>query len=509
MTASLQGKKVITAKEMARIETLAAPSEQKKEEFMNQAGLNIAKAIMQYVPMHGLKKNISILIGKGNKGGDSFTAARHLLADGYMVKAFSLYDLGDVSPLCRLQGKRFLAAGGDIHFPENVQDISFQGSSLILDGLFGTGFSGALEGKELQLVEKANSSSLPILAIDIPSGVNGSTGEVTSSAIKAATTFYLGLPKIGFFLNKGYNHIGKLHPIDFGLHDKDIEKATALAYLVNEEAIPKALPPVVRTRHKYQRGYVVGIAGSKGMGGAAKLCSLAALRAGAGMVRLFYAEDAEGEIENSPMEIIKEKWRAQDFSNILKAEEKASSLMIGPGMGRDETAENFFRALLPKLQKPLVIDADGLFHLAKHIDLAHPLQTILTPHRQEMLRLLKEPSFSHEWELIEACKDFAFKHKITLVLKGAPTFVFYPKEAPFIIPRGDPGMATAGSGDVLTGILAAMLAQGLDTYHAALLGCYLHDIAGELAAKDLTSYTVIASDLIDYLPKAYKALSSV
>ncbi len=506
-TSSLQGKKIISAKEMARIEALAISSSNKMaEEFMNRAGEEIAKLVEKYAAAFHLSKNISVLIGKGNKGGDAIQAALQLMLRGFSVKAICLYDLDNCSELCRLQAKRFQGQGGDLHFLETAFDLSFQGSALILDGIFGTGFDGALQGLPLQAIEKANASCLPIIAIDIPSGLNGSTGEVVTSAIKASLTIYLGLPKIGFFILKGYNHIGELVGVDFGLAEEFQNRAEALAYLVDERALFTSLPPIVRNRHKYQRGFIVGVAGSKKMAGAAKLAALSALRAGSGIIRLFHSHDASSEMSDTPMEVIKEKWSLHDMPKFLELIAKANAFFIGPGMGRDKEAEDFFVVLLPKLQKPVVIDADALFILAKHPNLSLPNETILTPHRQEMLRLLGEDAITHEWEFLEKCQAFTNQRKITLVLKGAPTFVFTPNLAPFIIPRGDPGMATAGSGDVLTGILAALLAQKLDTYHAALLGVYLHAYAGELAAKDLTSYAMIASDLITYLPKAYKKI---
>lgn len=504
--ASMQGQKVVTAKEMARVEAFA--SEQKREEFMNRAGEGVARIVEVFCIEKHIPRKATVLIGKGNKGGDAFVCARILLERGFSVRAFCLADFRASSPLCQLQGKKFLSQGGDIHFLESAFDLSFEKSGVIVDGLFGTGFEGALEGLAQQVVEKVNQSSLPIIAIDIPSGLNGSTGEVITSAIKAKVTAFLGLPKIGFFLHKGYNHVGDLRRVDFGLDEEAVEAAHPLAYLVDETKLSKTLPPIIRTRHKYQRGYVVAVAGSQGMAGAAKLTALASLRAGAGIVRLFHSEDVEAEMVDTPMEIIHEKWKMENVSTIADLSSKAGAILLGPGMGRGKVSEDFFRAVLPKIEKPTVLDADALFLLAKHPSLKLPKETILTPHHQEMVRLLGESESPHDFFFLEKCRHFAGEKKVTLILKGAPTFIFYPGLPPFVIPRGDPGMATAGAGDVLTGIVAALLAQGLDSYHAALLGVYLHAIAGEIAARKLTSYAVIASDLIQYLPDAFQKMDS-
>jgi NAD(P)H-hydrate epimerase len=236
------------------------------------------------------------------------------------------------------------------------------------------------------------------------------------------------------------------------------------------------------------------------MPGAAMMACLSALKAGAGIIRLFYPEGMEQELANAPYELIKEPWDLENPARIEEETKRAKALLIGPGMGRSEEARHAASQLLAITPLPTVIDADALYFLAQNPEMAVPETSILTPHHEEMRRILDAPP------TLKNCQDYAQDRSVTVVLKGAPTIIFHPHTIPLIVPHGDPGMATAGTGDVLTGILAALLAQGLDPRSAAALGVYLHALAGEFAAAHETSYGVIATNLIDYLPEAIEAV---
>jgi hydroxyethylthiazole kinase-like uncharacterized protein yjeF len=488
----MQGEKVVTAQEMARVEGLACAQGASESVFMENAG----KAIAARVAARALDKVVTLLVGKGNNGGDAYAAGAKLLEMGFTVEAIHPFPLESCSPLCQEQGERFKRAGG-----KPCAEISFPKKGVILDGLVGTGFHGKAEGVLAQAIESANRSGLPILAIDIPSGLNGDTGAVESVAICAAETIYLELPKIGFFIGKGWDHVGELVSADFGLDKSFIAQAKASAYLLDESVLPTLLPPIKRSRHKYERGYVLALAGSPGMPGSALLSSFAALRAGAGIVRLFYPEEMEIEFAQAPPELIREP--LGDEKRLFIESKRASAWLIGPGLGRSKEVGKLLKKLLQKMDLPCVLDADALFFLGEHLHWPMPKKALLTPHRREMKHMLfgKEPT-------LDACQRFVSEKKCTLVLKGGPTFIFHPGIEPLVITRGDPGMATAGTGDVLAGILAALLAQKLDPYQAAVLGVSLHAHAGELAAKHLTSNCLVASDLITYLPEVYSELSS-
>jgi NAD(P)H-hydrate epimerase len=223
------------------------------------------------------------------------------------------------------------------------------------------------------------------------------------------------------------------------------------------------------------------------------------------MVRLLVSDENKEEMSNTPYEIIRTECREENIDEIYSLCEKAKALFVGPGLGRTKKVFSFLSKIFSKINTPLVIDADALFYLSENKNKIPP-KSILTPHRKEMLRLLGWEELKNEKEFLIACKEFTEKFDVTLVLKGAPTFVFHPKSPTFILPYGDPGMATAGSGDVLTGIIAALLSQGVECFQAALLGVYLHGVAGEKAAVEKTSYSMISSDIIKQLQFAFKKM---
>ncbi|MCB1115459.1 MAG: NAD(P)H-hydrate dehydratase [Chlamydiia bacterium] len=487
----LEGIKVVKAHEMARIEKKSIAEGASDEGYMLLAGEGIAERIERFIDERGLVKKITLLAGKGNNGGDAFVAGKVLLCRGYEVAAFHLVEVEEASPLCQEQEGAFVKAGGVVKRGELT---SLQG--VIVDGLLGTGFKGELEGALTEIIKQVNESKLPVLTIDIPSGVNGNTGEVNPIAIRATETIYLGMPKLGFFIGEGYNHIGKLSRVDFGLGEKYVKEAKGEAHLVNDKAVSSLLPPIERVRHKYQAGYVIAIAGSTGMPGAAMLSCLAALRTGAGIVRLFHPKGMEEEFASAPLELIRHPYSPEDLAPILEEAKRAKGCLVGPGIGKSEEMHTFIQAVTSKLSLPIVIDADALYHLK-----TFPKGAVLTPHAREMLHLLGKEKLEHS-----DCQAFADQHEVTVVLKGAPTWIFHPKTLPLIVPKGDPGMATAGTGDVLTGMIAAFLAQGLSGRAGAILGVYLHGLCGELVAAKQTSYDLIASDLIEILPEAFQRL---
>jgi NAD(P)H-hydrate epimerase len=501
----MQSIKVVTAHEMARIEGLAYAKGALEIDFMERAGESIAETTAHFIQVNDLEKEVTLLVGKGNNGGDAYVAGRKLLEKGFVVRAIHFFSLDSCGPLCQEQFRRFKQIGGEVHFIHVEEMLSLEFQGVLLDGLVGTGFRGAAEGMLAHAIRWANDLGLPILAIDIPSGVNGNTGEVATIAIRATQTIYLELPKIGFFIGQGWNHVGELVHAAFGLDDAFIEEANVEAELVDVDSLSSLMPEMKRNRHKYQAGYVLGFAGSSEMSGAAILSSSAALRAGAGIIRLFHPHDME--FLAAPVEIIKELINWPMRKRFFQEEAHASAAFFGPGIGRTKEVKKLLKNLLVSTDLPSVIDADALYFLAHQSRAKLPEKTVLTPHRKEMERLLSLRSIPRDEKAFHtSVQEFANKRHVTVVLKGAPTFIFHPNTTPLIIARGDPGMATAGTGDVLTGIIAALLAQKLDPHQAAILGVALHALAGEYAAIHKTSYCMIASDLIHHLPDAFSHL---
>lgn len=491
---------------MAHIESQAYRDGASEVDFMEEAGSGVALVAHEYAENHQLDRHIVLLCGKGNNAGDAYVAGIHLLHLDYDVAALQIASLEDASQLCKENHRRFVQEGGRVQEIHSVEEIAFPDHGLIVDGIFGTGFHGSVGEPFATAIRLANSSGLPIIAVDIPSGLNGETGDVEGMAIIAAETAFLGLPKTGFFLKDGWNHVGKLRYIDFGLPHLYIDEAETELIMVSEDLVRPLLPPIVRNRHKYQRGYVIGLAGSPGMPGAAMLSSLAALRGGAGMVRLLHPDGMQAELANAPYELVRIPYRPGDVDGVAELLAKPSALFIGPGMGLTQDKKELLAQLLPRVQKPCVIDADALTLLSEE-KMVLPEKAILTPHMGELLRLLKLPAPQPlNLSFLRICQNYAETERITLLLKGGPTFIFQPDSPIRVNPVGDPGMATAGSGDVLTGLLAALLSQGLTPHQAATLGVYIHGLAGEHAAIELSSYCVTASDILFYFPEGFRLI---
>lgn len=492
--------KVVTPKQMSHIESLAYQDGCSESDFMEEAGSGVALVVQDYVERYDLDRIAILLCGKGNNGGDAYVAGTQLLHLEYEVLAFQPNPIEECSNLCRQSYEHFMNEGGrSLH---SLDDLPNRG--IIIDGFFGTGFHGALSEPYAGIIRRVNQSRLPIIAVDIPSGLNGETGIAEGEAIIATETAFLGLPKTGFFLNQGWDHVGYLRHVDFGLPQKYIDEVNTDMIMLTEESLKPLMPPIKRSRHKYEAGYVVGLAGSPAMPGAAILSSTAALRGGAGIVRLFYPDGMQEELVICPYEILRNAYRTNDLTEMLTHMNKASSIFIGPGLGQTEAVKALLRMLLPQIQKPCVLDADALNIIAQE-EIQLPKEVILTPHHGEMMRLLQttgHPTLNPEF--LQKCRDYAQKKKATIVLKGAPTFIIQGDGPLLVNFTGDPGMATAGSGDVLTGLIAAFLAQGTSVRDAASLGVYLHGLAGEHAALDLTSYGMCASDLIYRFPEAFK-----
>lgn len=495
----LEGLKVISATESRLIEEYAVIKGASAQGFMEKAGFEIASYVAKFVDRKGLQRVVSLLVGKGNNGGDAYAAGLSLLKQGFLVKAYPLFPLEKSSSLNQHMHKKFLDTGGIVE-PLVTKKEHLKGlDGLILDGLLGTGFCGNVEGVLALAIQEVNKSSHPVIAIDLPSGLNADTGDVQGVAILADATLCLGAPKVGFFLNRGWDHVGSIEYLDFGLSCSSIDAAQGVAYLLREEVMKLQLPKMARGRHKYEAGYVLALAGSSGMRGAALLSCFAALRSGAGIVRLFHPEGMESELSSSLYELICQPLEGSNIKPLLQEEKRAKALLMGPGMGRGKQAESKVQKICRSISLPCVIDADALFFFSKHSSWIPPMNSILTPHRGEALALI--PKKTGNW--YEEIQRYVEKKKTTLVLKGAPTWIFHPGCDPLVCVRGDPGMATAGSGDVLTGIIAAFLAQGLSPRVAAAMGVYMHGLAGEKAARKLTSYCMIGSDIIAHLPDVF------
>lgn len=484
---------ILCASEMQRIDQLACQaSADGALSFMEAAGLAIAQHLIHVLQPMNISKVI-VFIGKGNKGGDALVAGRHLLNHQFQVIALLTHPLEACSPLSQRQGNRFVQAGGQL------QDLSsmpllHQAHWAILDGLLGTGARGAATGKILEAIEQINLSHRPTFSIDLPSGVDGDTGEVGSAAVMATQTLYLEFPKLGCFLGQGWNHTGQLIPLKFGLPEPYKHAIEVKAHWLASLPSHLPLPPLKRNQHKYEMGYVLGCAGESGLSGAPVLAGKAALRTGAGLVRIIYPLLQERYYQHREHDLIYSPCSTRLLKNEFL---RAKAIYLGPGTTGKYSERRLCRWVLHKAKElPMVIDASLIPYLPNPL----PSRCVITPHHKEFERLVGPYSG------LSAGITWSLSSGATLLLKGGPTFIFHPKRLPLVVGLGGPALAKGGTGDVLTGIICALLARGLDPWEAALFGAAIHAEAGRLAEQALSAYSLMASDLLDYLPSVLRAL---
>jgi len=461
-----------------------------------------------------------VFVGKGNNGGDGFVAARYLQNLGYDVEIILLTDPDKLEGDALLNYKKIDT--------DKINCRKFDNSEIdadiIIDALLGTGISGAPRGdiaKAIDSINKSRENGSYIIAVDIPSGVNGDNGSADGVAVSADFTVTFGFAKLGQFLHPGRDLTGSLVIADIGLDNRAKSEIPIEYEFATIKEIAELLPNRRTDGHKGTFGKGLIIAGSAGMSGAAVMSGLSFLRSGAGLCysavprSLVDVVDANAiEVVVLPMPEVRKKrcHTLRALGELHKYAKDVDAVAIGPGLGTHFETKDMVRRFLSKVQIPVVIDADGLNALAGEINDTIPKITapsVMTPHLGELSRLL-EMSIEQiaEYKLKNA-KYWAKLLFTTLVIKGNPTIVADENEILHIIPIGNDGMATAGSGDVLTGLTTGFLAQGLKPFDAARVGTYIHGLAGEIASQKLTRRAMIATDILDAIPEAMLTLENL
>jgi hydroxyethylthiazole kinase-like uncharacterized protein yjeF len=456
---------------------------------------------------------VAVVCGPGNNGGDGFAIARHLHLRGADVDVFLVCDPAELKGDALTNYKLLEPIGLDVIAWNEHEEVALDDYDLVIDALFGTGTVRKPEGKYLQAVEAINDSPAFVIAVDVPSGVDATTGEVPGAAVFADVTVTFQCAKSGLVLPPGRDYVGDLVVAPISIPEKEDILAAAPFGLPEDEDVFERLPVRPRDAHKGDFGNVLVIAGSRGMSGAARLVGMAALRTGAGLVKVAVPESIRAEVAAYHPEIMTialpetaDGTIAAAAMDTLKSyAEWADVIAVGPGFGQHEETARFLDAFL-SIGKPLVIDADALNLIAAHKLLPKiPADTVITPHPGEFDRLAGKKHASFQ-DRAQAARDFAEKHHLSLLLKGAPTLCFDSNGFGMVNPTGNPGLATAGSGDVLTGIVAALRAQGLNSHASAWVGAYLHGRAADLAVEDVGEASLVAGDVIEYLPEAFASL---
>jgi NAD(P)H-hydrate epimerase len=436
-------------------------------------------------------QRIVVLCGPGNNGGDGYVLARSALEDRMDVRVVALGDPEKLSGDALRAWQEFRAAGG-VTSAWHADLIA--GVDVIVDAIFGVGLRRAVEGDIAACIDRINESSAHVISLDIPSGLSADSGRVLGTAIQAERTVaFLGL-KLGFYLGEGPDFTGIVMCDELDVPQQAFEHIAGTAMRIDDETIAATLPRRSRTTHKGQQGHVLLIGGGTGMAGAARLAGEAALRVGSGLVTIATKpENVAAIAANRPELICRAVTQSAELEPLL---ERADVVAIGPGLGQDEWAQQMMRGVL-ECRKPSILDADALNLLAQQP--RSNASWVLTPHPGEAGRLLGISTAEVQADRLNAAKQIAARYGGVVVLKGAGTLVVDQHGLPRICDRGNPGMASPGMGDVLTGVIAGILAQRADAVSSARTGVLVHATAGDMAAHR-GERGMIASDLFNYLP---------
>jgi len=450
---------ILTADETRLAE---AAHEGSLEELMERAGAAVAELVLERFP-----GRVAVVCGGGNNGGDGRVCARVLREAGREVTVVEAFgELG--------------------------------GADVIVDALLGIGLHDAPSQDLARVIERVNAAGVPVVAVDVPSGVNASTGEVPGVAVEATATVTFGSPKVGLAVAPGRFHAGRVHVAPIGLSPASHEHSVATAQVLQR------VPVKGRESTKYRAGTVLVVGGSPGLTGAPMLTARAAFRADAGYVSVAVPESTLAVFETGLLEAVKHplpedasgRLLPRSADAIVELAERAGVVAIGPGLGRSDGTRDLVRLLLERLEQPVVLDADALWSL-------EPFQrrapTILTPHAGELARLLDVSSREVDARRLAAVRQAAQRFGSVMLLKGADTLVAAPRAGVVVAPYGQPTLATAGTGDVLTGVIAAFVAKGMEPQLAAAAGAVAHGIASRLAEPPVG---VLASDLLPGIRRA-------
>ncbi len=502
---------ILSVEEMKRMDQLAVEELRLPSIcLMENAGRGCAEAISDFIDDHKIQ-HVAILCGAGNNGGDGFVIARALANMGLIVDCFATCDLEMQSPDAKIMRQVVEAMGlplAVLKAEEELPDLSRY--DLIIDALLGTGLKGAARGLYAGLIDEVDDCMAKVISIDIPSGLHGDTGEVLGNAITADMTLTMAAPKRGLVMAPGREHLGVMHVVDIGYMPALFTEGKEWV-LPDEEDLQSLLPHRAESGHKGDFGKVLVVAGSEGMVGAALLCAGATLRSGAGMVKIACPAALQDQVVKAMPEVMTIPFEADAcFDDLQDALEWADAVAVGPGLGREKKRMQVVRELVAKSELPVVLDADGLFAFNEDASALSQRESdlLVTPHHGEMASLCGVDSPYGQSDLVDAGLDLCSQAELTLMLKGAPSFTIIPDGQVFLNDSGNSGMATAGSGDILTGLLAGLVAQGLSCEDASILGAHLHGIAGDLCASNVGQRGMTAVDLLMHLPLALQSFES-
>jgi hydroxyethylthiazole kinase-like uncharacterized protein yjeF len=491
--------------------------------LMENAGRGAVREILAFLARRKVRVRalpVVVVAGKGNNGGDGFVVARLLRAHGARVRVFVVASRAAVTgdagrALARLERARVrpveLVREADLEQLERA----LRGAGLVIDALLGTGTSGAPSGLVARAIARINKAARPTVALDLPSGLGADAGDAPGPVVRACLTTTFAGVKRGLVLGRGLDTAGEVRVVPIGIPADEVLR-DARVLLVEADDVRRHFPPRARDAHKGTYGHLLIVAGSAGKTGAAALAGRAAMRTGAGLVTVATPRSQQPVLAamlTEPMTEALPETRAQTLAldardRILELAQAWDAVALGPGLGLDPETQALVRDLTRTIPKPVVLDADALTALAGHLEVlaAPPAPRCLTPHPGEMARLLGVPTAAVQVDRIETVRRFAAEHATAVVLKGRLSVIGGPGERVFLNPTGNPGMASGGTGDVLTGIVGALLARGLEPVSALTSAAYLHGLAGDLAAATTGEEGLIAGDVVEAIPGAIRRI---
>lgn len=516
--------KVVTAAQMREIDRRTIEQEGIPSlTLMENAGQGVFQVVREHLAEEG-RPRVVVLCGKGNNGGDGLVVARKLREADVNPVVFLAGDPKTLSGDAAANYRRAREESIDIHevAAGSLEEVTAAcaGADVVVDALLGTGISGEVTGVVGDLVDAINQCQAVVVAVDVPSGLNADDGTPCGRAVVADATPTMGLPKLGLVLPCGREYAGSLRVVDIGVPDHVIEEAEATAEILTAAEVRPLLPPRPLDAHKGDFGRVLVVAGSVGMTGAAALCSEAVLRMGAGLVYLATPRSLNDLLEIKVTEVItcpmpetgRRSLGLDAVESILELAGQCDAVALGPGLSQDPETQQAVYRLVEGIDRPLVIDADGLNALQRHQDLlsARTAPTVITPHPGEMARLMGTATSDIQGDRMGAARRAAEEFNSVVVLKGAGTITAQPGGDLYTVnTTGNPGMASGGTGDVLTGMITGLLAQRaapLSPHDAARVGVYLHGLAGDLAAAEIGQTSVIAGDVLRHVATAVRRI---
>ena len=505
--------RISTVEEMRNLDSEAVERFGIPEEIlMENAGNSVYFVILKEIGIRN--KKFTVVSGTGNNGGDGFVVARKLYSQGGSVKVFVFGNMEKIRGVSKRNLEILESMNLDIYFNQEIEIFkdAVRDSDVIVDALLGTGISRKITGILRDVIDTINKSGNTIVSVDIPSGVNGDTGEIMGISVKADYTVTFGLPKVGNILYPGFSSNGKLFLSHISFPPTLYEKET-IKIFINEVA---PLPERKKDGHKGDFGDTLFIAGSRFYLGAPLFSSLSFLKSGGGYSRLATVKSIINSISCGASEVVfipleetdEGSISIKNLNKLINISKKVDFVVIGPGLSLNQETQEFVRKFVKVVEKPVLIDGDGLTAISKDLKilLERKSPTVLTPHPGEMSRLVSIPKDEILKNRINILRDFTKKFNSIVVLKGAHSLIGYPDGRIFINTSGNSGMATPGSGDVLSGIIPAMYGIGFNIEEAVRMGGFIHGFSGDLIGEVIGEDGITARDIMNHIPEAMKRL---